>query len=205
MSKSCYVFIDASNMFYGSPNDLNWRIDYKKLIEHLKQRYNAKKVFYYSGIEVAGYDLGCSPTSQFPIDKLVSYLENLYKMGKATEKPYLLKYLKRAKFFRKLQEFGYILRLKPIKRIRTKEGGVKYKANCDVDLTFDMMRLEKEYSSFILFSGDGDFEVLLKYFKIKEKEFIIYSHRNKTARVIKEKYHKEYMDFSRLKKYISWE
>jgi hypothetical protein len=33
-----YVFIDASNLFYGGKKSLGWKIDYKKLLAYLQEK-----------------------------------------------------------------------------------------------------------------------------------------------------------------------
>ena len=144
-----------------------------------------------------GYDLNLSSTSLFPISKTLEYLEKKAQCSSGLERDKILKSIAKVKFFRKLEEFGYILRLKPIKQIRTNTG-IKLKANCDVDLTFDMMRLEQEYDSFILFSGDGDFEILLRYAMETGKDFRVISWENKVARSIKKHFPNKYVDFSRM-------
>ena len=35
-----YAFIDASNLFYGGEKSLGWKIDYKKLLGYLKEKYD---------------------------------------------------------------------------------------------------------------------------------------------------------------------
>ena len=44
------VFIDASNIIYGA-RDYGWRMDFRKLIKYLKERFGARKVFYYAGLD----------------------------------------------------------------------------------------------------------------------------------------------------------
>ena len=38
ISKSCYVFIDSSNLFYGGKRRLGWRVDYHKLLRYLREK-----------------------------------------------------------------------------------------------------------------------------------------------------------------------
>ena len=47
-----YAFIDASNLFYGGEKSLGWKIDYKKLIEYLKEKYDVSQTFYFGGVEI---------------------------------------------------------------------------------------------------------------------------------------------------------
>mgnify|MGYP001562869891 CR=1 FL=1 len=66
------------------------------------------------------------------------------------------------RFLSKLKFFGYILRIKEIKRY-----GKRAKANCDVDLTMDMLLLKDKYDRAVVLSGDGDFLPLFEYLKSK--------------------------------------
>ena len=61
--------------------------------------------------------------------------------------------------------FGYTLRVKEIKRF-----GERVKANCDVDLTMDMLIMIKEYKRAVVLTGDGDFAPLFSYLISKKKK-----------------------------------
>lgn len=199
MKESTYCFVDSSNLFYGGIGRLTWKVDYEKLYKYLKKKYNIKKVFYYTGIETHRFEVYLKSTQSYPIDDLLKYLKSIYRKERDSRKKELLKKdIARTKFLVKIQSFGYILRLKPIKHIRTREGTLKSKANCDVDLTFDLMRLEKEYNRVLLLSGDGDFEILLRYLKEHKKDFIVIADKEKTARDIKRRYWKNFIDFQRV-------
>lgn len=45
-----YAFVDASNIIYGT-RDEGWKVDFKKLIKYLKERYQCRKVYYFGGRE----------------------------------------------------------------------------------------------------------------------------------------------------------
>src|SRR5438128_978858 len=45
-----YAFIDASNIIYGT-KDARWKVDFRKLIKYLKERYVCEKIYYFGGIE----------------------------------------------------------------------------------------------------------------------------------------------------------
>ena len=203
MKESTYCFVDSSNLFYGGVGRLNWKVDYEKLYNYLERKYKVKKVFYYTGIETHGFEVQLRSTQPYPIDDLLKYLNSLYRKEKDNGKKELLKKdIARTKFLVKIQSFGYILRLKPIKHIRSYDGSVKMKANCDVDLTFDLVRLENEYTGVLLFSGDGDFEILLRYLQEIGKEFLIFGHFKNTAYAIKSRYAKQYREFSTMRRVI---
>lgn len=59
------------------------------------------------------------------------------------------------------------------------------KANCDVDLTFYAMRDIEKYQKAIFFTGDGDFEILLKHLLQQKIEVRVVANGKRTAREIK--------------------
>lgn len=197
-----YCFVDSSNLFYGGVGRMTWKVDYEKLAEYLRKKYGVKKVFYYSGIETHGYEPLLKYDAEYPIEGVFKYLKRLFKKAKGKEREILGKDINRIKFLKKIKSFGYILRLKPVKHIRSYDGSVKRKANCDVDLTFDVMRLEKEFDNLLLLSGDGDFEILLRYFKDAKKDFYVIANTKNTARSIKKLCLGQFKDFSEMQNSI---
>lgn len=101
---------------------------------------------------------------------------------------------KKEDFLNKLKQFGFTLRVKEIKRY-----GKRTKANCDVDLTMDMLLKAKEYKRAIVLSGDGDFAPLLKHLMSEGKEIIVISAPRITAREIKSLVRGNFVDFGTLK------
>ncbi|MFH0740150.1 MAG: NYN domain-containing protein [bacterium] len=83
---------------------------------------------------------------------------------------------------RKFQDFlemnGYIVKRKKVKFIKDKNEetfGGHNKGNIDVELTIDAVHLKDFYDTFILMSGDSDFESLIKYLKVYNKRCIVIS------------------------------
>jgi uncharacterized LabA/DUF88 family protein len=206
MKDSTYCFVDSSNLFYGGIGRLSWRVDYEKLYKYLKRKYNVKKVFYYTGIEVHGFEVTLESTQSYPVEDLYKYLKKLYRKEKGSKKKFLLERdIARTKFLIKIQTFGYILRLKPTKHIKSYDGTIKTKANCDVDLTFDLVRMEKKYNMALIFSGDGDFEILFRYLNERGKDFLVFGHTENTAYIIKNRYTKHFREFSTMQSAIERE
>jgi len=205
---NAYCFIDASNLFYGGFKAMGWKVDYKKLKDYLATKYGVKKLFYYGGIETYGFEFDTASIGDCPINDIVNYLEDWLEKGRDTlseaEIILLGRHIARAKFYRMLASFGYILKLKPVKYIRDEEGRMTKKANCDVDLTFDAMRLANEYGKFVLLSGDGDFEILLKYFDESGKEVVILSNPDHTAKNLKKRFQKQYKNFEEIRPSIEY-
>lgn len=82
------------------------------------------------------------------------------------------------KFHDFLDIVGYTVRHKQVKFIKDSNDelrGGHHKGNIDVDLTIDAVHLKDSYDTFVLLSGDGDFESLLKYLKAHKKRCIVMS------------------------------
>lgn len=127
--------------------------------------------------------------------KLFHYLKNKFSVsmaffyyGKDSKSK------KKEDFLNKLRQFGFTLRVKEIKRY-----GKRTKANCDVDLTMDMLIRIKEYKRAIVLSGDGDFAPLLEYLKSEGKEIVVISAPRITAREIKSLVGGNFIDFGTLR------
>lgn len=130
--------------------------------------------------------------------KLFKYLKNKFSVSKA-----FFYYgkdsrnVKQQKFLKRLEEFGYVLRVKEIKRY-----GTKSKANCDVDLTMDVLLKIKEYQRAIMLTGDGDFLPLIQYIVKRKKEVVIIASPKSTAREIREFVRHSFINFGNLRYFI---
>lgn len=203
-----YSFIDASNLFYGGEKSLGWKIDYLKLLKYLKKRYSVKKLYYFGGIEIYDYPYNYLTQNYVPVGDVEKYIRNyIRKNQKKFDDAKLLllsRHLSRIKFFRKLQEFGYQLQLKPVKLYYQQDGTTQRKANCDVDMAFYLMKEIINYDRVLVLSGDGDFLPVLKYLRKIGKEIIILSRGSRTAREIRQFAGGDFRDFVRLEKEIKF-
>lgn len=207
-----FAFVDASNLFYGGIKSLGWKIDYQKLLKYLQWKYAVSMAFYYAGVEI--YEFPYSVLDDEPIDleKLLRFLEDKFdkkenKKGKEMTGYQLFvleKNMARTRFYLKLQQFGYILKLKPTKIYVEENGTPKKKANCDVDMTFDMMKMMDEFNKVIVLSGDGDFAILLKYLQEIGKEIIVLARNDRTAKEIRQLTKGNFRDFQRLRHKIEF-
>jgi uncharacterized LabA/DUF88 family protein len=84
------------------------------------------------------------------------------------------------RFFQMLKDRGYTLRTKPVKYIKTPKGTL-LKGNLDIELAFDILRLKEKFNTCILFSGDSDFETILKYLRKSKKKVIVVSTKGRVA------------------------
>lgn len=201
-----YTFIDASNLFYGGEKSLGWKIDYKKLLFYLQEKYNTSCIFYFGGVEIYNFKYDYQKDETVPIAELEKYLLKLIEnKGKDLNEAELLligRHLQRVRFYLKLLEFGYHLFLKPVKMYEQEDGTTKRKANCDVDMAFHLMKEKDNFNKAIILSGDGDFLPVLKYIKEIGKEVIILGRGNRTAKEIKQFAGDNFRDFEYLRERI---
>jgi len=204
-----FVFIDASNLFYGGEKSLGWKIDYKKLLAYLREKYNANYIFYFGGVEIRDFKYDYQRDDTVPITKLENHLLNLIKnkSEKLNEAELILigRYLQRVRFYLKLLEFGYSLFLKPVKMYEQEDGLTKRKANCDVDMAFHLMKEKDTFDRVVVLSGDGDFLPVLKYLKEIKKEVIILARGPRTAKEIRQFAGSNFRDFEYLETKIAIE
>lgn len=195
-----FVFIDASNLFYGGEKSLGWRIDYQKLFQYLKEKYNADKVFYFGGVEIHNFKYDYQTNHTVNLEELEKHLLELLKNKELNEAEIILigRHLQRVRFYLKLKQFGYNLFLKPVKMYEQEDGTTRRKANCDVDMAFHLMKEKDNFERIIVLSGDGDFLPVLKYLKENKKEVIILGRAHRTAKEIKQFAGSNFRDFEYL-------
>ncbi len=108
--------------------------------------------------------------------RLLEYLKNETDFWKAFfYTAYDPDHKKQKEFLDFLEIVGYSVRTKKVKFIRDKMNGGFHKGNLDVELTIDAVHNQGSYKSFLLFSGDSDFEALIKYLKRYGKRCIVFS------------------------------
>jgi uncharacterized LabA/DUF88 family protein len=103
-------------------------------------------------------------------------------------------------FFTVLKKAGYKLITKPLKIITEmdKVKGDIRKANFDVEITSDALTLSQDYDTLILFSGDSDFNYLIRRLRQKGKKVVIISSRYHISRELIESSNR-YIDIKRLR------
>ena len=198
-----YAFLDASNLFYGGEKSLGWKIDYQKLFTYLQEKYGVGKILYFGGVETHGFEYDYQTNETIPLKELKMYLLNLLhnKSDKLNEAQLLLigRHLQRVKFYMLLEQFGYTLFLKPVKLYDQEDGTTKRKANCDVDMTFHLMKEKDNFDKTVILSGDGDFLPVLKYLKANGKNMVVLSRSERTAKEIKQFVGSNFKDFQYLR------
>lgn len=81
---------------------------------------------------------------------------------------------KSKKFLQDIKKIGYRLTTKPVKHITLSLGHKIRKCDFDIEICMAVYAcLDKNYSSFIFFSGDGDFAPLYQYLIEHHKQVIV--------------------------------
>ncbi|MEK7167227.1 MAG: NYN domain-containing protein [Patescibacteria group bacterium] len=203
-----FAFIDASNLFYGGEKSLGWKIDYQKLLNYLKNKYNVEKILYFGGVEIHNFHYDYLKNNSVSIVELEKYLTEFIKIreDRMNEAELILisRHLQRIRFYLKLKKFGYELYLKPVKLYEQEDGTTKRKANCDVEMAFYLMKEKDNFDCVLILSGDGDFLPVLKYLKEHGKEIIILARGPRTAREIRQFAGSNFRDFVRLEKCVKF-
>ena len=204
-----FVFIDASNLFYGGEKSLGWKIDYQKLLTYLKDKYEISKALYFGGVEIRDFKFDYLKNEAVPVIEVEKYLTKFIgeEGVKLSEAMLLLlhRHVQRARFYLKLQKFGYEVHLKPVKLYEQEDGTTRRKANCDVDMAFYLMKEKNNFDRAVALSGDGDFLPVLKYLKNIGKEIIILARGPRTAREIRQFAGSNFRDFEYLKYRIKFD
>ena len=204
-----YAFVDASNLFYGGEKSLGWKVDYKKLIEYLKEKYEVSQTFYFGGVEIHHFEYNYLKNETVPLDELEKHLTGLVKNKgeKLNEADLVLigRHLNRVRFYQKLNNFGYKLCLKPVKLYEQEDGTTKRKANCDVDMAFHLIKERDQFSRIIVLSGDGDFLPVLKHLKHLGKEVLVLARGPRTAKEIRQFAGDKFLDFTRLQHRLAFQ
>ncbi|MFA6006268.1 MAG: NYN domain-containing protein [Candidatus Paceibacterota bacterium] len=137
------AFIDVQNTETTANKLLGFVIDWRKMHAYLADKWQCEKIFFYSGIQQGN-------------DSLIQEYEELAKLG----------YAMRAKPFFIYKNKDSVINIKcpncSTGINHTIEGGVKWKSNCDVELTVDAEKYASPHTEFLIFTGDGDFEYLMR-------------------------------------------
>lgn len=188
---------------------MGWKVDYEKLFGYIKDKYEASKVFYFGGVETHGFVYDYLVKETVPIDELEAFLLLILKSkGEKFDEATLIlwgRHLKRIRFYKKLESFGYTLYLKPVKLYNQDDGTTKRKANCDVEMAFYLMREIDNFDRVLILSGDGDFLPVLKHVRDEGKEVFILSRAPRTAKEIRRFAGGNFRDFVRIEKHIKFE
>lgn len=166
----------------------------------MKRKQSKSKI--YAFIDASNIIYGASDHGwKMDFAKLFLYLRVRFKVDRIYYYAGLDKdNLKQIHFYEKLQEFGYTLRLVPVKVFR--DG--KKKADIDSRMTFEMMKYFAEYNNAVILTGDGDYYWVLEYLLLHKKSVKLIAHTKSTAKELKRLFGEEFTDLSRIKNKIEF-
>ncbi len=138
-----YALIDVQNTDTTTKKLLGFQIDWPKFYSFLKNNWKCDKVFLYTGVDEGDIDT-------------TKMLEELEKQGCIVRAKTVFAYKN------KDRDIEVVCSKCQNKFIEHVDMGYNKKSNCDVELSVDAMGLAKKDDNFYIFSGDGDFEFLIR-------------------------------------------
>ena len=138
-----YAFIDVQNTASTAQNMLGFVIDWQRLVDYLKNKKSCTEIIFYAGIEHGDVDTA----HEFD---LISKISGCEVKSKA-----VFAYKNRNKVVALKCSCGR-------DNVHTIDMGYRKKSNCDVELSVDVIERSNEDSEFLIFTGDGDFEYLVR-------------------------------------------
>jgi uncharacterized LabA/DUF88 family protein len=155
MKPKAKVYIDGANIFY-TQKKLKWFLNWEKVKDYLKEKWDILEVRYYTGVKADD-------------EKMAGFLRYLDNVGIASiTKPIKVIKIDDNHPLKKLYDYSEI-----------------YKSNCDVEITTDILLERKEIDEIILFTGDSDFQYLIKRLKDLGKKVTVFSSRKTISWEIK--------------------
>ena len=106
-------------------------------------------------------------------------------------------------FFTFLKKNGFVLITKPLKIIKQediKKGDLR-KANFDVEIAVDVIKMIDKFDTLVLFSGDSDFNYLIKILRGKGKRVVVISTKYHISKELIENSNK-YIDLKKMREKI---
>lgn len=138
------IFIDVQNLYHSAKNLYGARVNYKELVKHL---IGGRKL-----VRALGYVIKAESA-------VTAEQQSRIEMGEIERREKTTK--SEASFFEALKQSGIELRMKDIQIFH---GGAK-KADWDVGLAVDTIRMSESLDVIVLVTGDGDFIPLIEYLR----------------------------------------
>ena len=143
------IFVDVQNLYHSAKHLYHGRVNYRELVRNL---VGNRKLVRIIGYVVKSENIGGSQTF-VAAPQEESGRENKSESGSRPSSE--------AAFFEALQDAGLELR---IKDLQIYPGGMK-KADWDVGMAVDAIRVADLVDTIVLVTGDGDFVPLVEYLK----------------------------------------
>jgi len=155
-----YAFIDVQNTEGTANKFCGFSVDWAKLCNYLRNEHKCEKVFLYTGIEIGDETTAKEFEALSELDYVVARTKPII-VFKRKEKRVSIKCIKCGE-----------------ENVAAVDMGYDRKANCDVELTVDVLEKAGPDAEMMIFTGDGDFEFLAR--KVMDRVSKIYFASNKT-------------------------
>ena len=110
---------------------------------------------------------------------------------------------KQARFFQRMEEYGYKVTSKEVKMIRISHDIYQPKGDLDVELVIEALKNIHKFDTCVLMSGDSDFALLIDELKAQKKRVIVMSTKGHISRELIER--AKYINIKKLKTQIIME
>lgn len=148
-----FAFIDVQNTASTTRKLLGFIVDWQKLCAYLNDKWKCEKVYFYSGIDEGDAETAKEFDSLSKNNCIVK-VKTVFSY-KRPDKTISIKCIGCGKENAEVIDMGY-----------------NRKSNCDVDLTVDAMEEAGPDKEFLIFTGDGDFDYLIR--RVIEKGTKVY-------------------------------
>lgn len=139
-----FAFVDVLNTGNSAEKMLGFSVDWNKLADYLLNTKSCSKVFFYTGIENGDTETAEVFDVLSKIDGCIVRSKPIFAY-KNTDK-----------------KIAQICPSCGTETVHTIDMGYTKKSNCDVELGVDAIELAGPETQFFLFTGDGDFEYLIR-------------------------------------------
>ena len=109
---------------------------------------------------------------------------------------------KQNSFLKKLEQFGYLVKAKEVKRIKISKSAYEWKGNLDVELTIDVLGNINNFETLVLMSRDSDFAPLLDAVKARHKRVLVMSTKGHISKELLDR--AKYVNLRKLKDFIAF-
>ncbi|OGN34447.1 MAG: hypothetical protein A3I39_03365 [Candidatus Yanofskybacteria bacterium RIFCSPLOWO2_02_FULL_47_9b] len=151
-----YAFIDVQNTDTTTKKLLGFQIDWPKFYLFLKNNWKCDKVFIYTGVDEGDIET-------------ITMLESLETKGCIVRAKTVFAYKNKDK------DMDIICPNCQHPFIKSVDMGYNRKSNCDVELAVDAIEHAGKNNQFYIFTGDGDFEFLIRNINKKETRVAVVS------------------------------
>lgn len=158
ISKRLLAFVDVQNTATTTEKMLGFVIDWHKFCRFLKEEKGFEKIFLYTGIEEGDQETAKEFDSLSQLEHCI-VRSKLMKVYKKKDKTFTIECVNCGTENTKVIDMGY-----------------DKKGNCDVELTADALENAGKDKRYSIFSGDGDFEYLVRLLMEKDTHVTVVSH-----------------------------